>query len=253
MNFDEPTFEPDDTTIKGAVELVEAQAALLISVATGGPRIERVESTYRERDAMLRTALRRWGVKMPFPWRSLWDWQGFWSGKFAHYFERRAYIRGLADKAIGDLEANQVGGVIETADTGKRVESVAARLEEVKARLATAQTLDDFQDLGRRAREILIAAVDEVFHPDMVPFDEQQPKKADAKARFDLILDALFVGSARAETRNFMRAAWDLAMKTTHAGSVKRLAACRQDTVGAVQGAVSVVKILSELTNSSSA
>lgn len=253
MDWEEPTDEPDGSTIEGAIQLIERQAALLITVATGGPRIERVENAYRERDALLRRALRTWGAKTPFPWRSLWDWHGFWTGKFGHYYERRSYIRSLADKAIEELEAKRIQSVVETGDTGKELESVSARIEQIKNRLATAQTLDDFQDLGRRAREVLIAAVDEVFHPDMLPFDEEPPKKADAKARFDLILDALFVGSARAETRNFMRSAWDLANKVTHGGNAQRLLECRQDTIAAVQGALAVVKVLSELTNAPNA
>jgi len=91
------------------------------------------------------------------------------------------------------------------------------------------------------------------MQPPSNPGQFNPPKQSDAKARFDLILDALFVGSARAETRNFMRSAWDLAMKVTHGGSAKRLNEFRQDTVAAVQGALAVVKVLSELTNAPNA
>jgi hypothetical protein len=124
---------------------------------------------------------------------------------------------------------------------------VEARINGLRERLTTATTLDDFQDLGRRAREVLIAAVDEVFNTDIVPIGAEPPKRADAKARFDLILESFFVGSARAETRNFMRAAWDLANKVTHAGTKNRLGECRQDAVAAAQGALAIVRVLSEL------
>jgi hypothetical protein len=190
-----------------------------------------------------------WGIEMPYPWRSLNEWQAVWSAKFRRWHDRASYIRGLADRATERLEAKRLSTLIEGIETGRRLKSVGPRIGELRERLGRARSLDDFQDLGRRAREVLIAAVDEVFDPKMVPFNKEAPKRADAKARFDLILESAFVGSARLETRNFMRAAWDLAMKVTHGGSHERLAECRQDAVAAVQGALAVVRLLSELTN----
>ena len=244
----EPRSEPDGSTLEGAIALIERQAELLISVATQGHRIQQVEANYRDRDDALRTALRRWGISPPFPWRSLNDWYGAYQ-KYPHWHQRRTFIRGLADEGIERLRQIQDPILVDAkrGDLSKTFPTVEARLEALRERLASAHTLDDFQDVGRRAREVLIAAVDRVFVPTMVPRGQEPPKKGDAKTRFDLILETRFGGAARAETRAFMRAAWDLANKVTHGGQDEHLDEFRQDSVAAGQATVAIVRILLEL------
>jgi hypothetical protein len=233
--------------VAGAIHLVEQQAALLISVATGGPQFKAVEGQYQERRDILRRVLRRWGVEYPFPWRSLWEWHGAYSSKYPHYQQRRAHIRELADVAIRQLEVIQDPALLDIATSADESTSIERRIGEMRNRLGTARTLDDFQDVGRRAREVLIAAVNEVFDEAMAKAGQEVPKRSDAKARFDLVTEARFAGSARAEMRAFMRTAWDLAAKVTHGGSEDRLAAVRQDAVAAAQASLAIARVLSEM------
>ncbi len=81
--FDER--EPDVTTIDGLVLELEAQAQLLISVATGGPRIDEVQRDYQLRRQRLVPALQRRGQEYPFPWPDLWQWYGHWSANLPKY------------------------------------------------------------------------------------------------------------------------------------------------------------------------
>ena len=64
--------EPDVDIVDGLIEELETQAALLISVATGGERIESVKGQYRRRRQKLVPALKRRGLTYPFPWQDLW-------------------------------------------------------------------------------------------------------------------------------------------------------------------------------------
>ncbi len=71
--------EPDLSTVDGLVQVLELQAALLIAVATGGPRIESVQPEYQDRRQRLLRALERRELPYPFPWADLWQWYGHWT------------------------------------------------------------------------------------------------------------------------------------------------------------------------------
>lgn len=80
-----------------------------------------------------------------------------------------------------------------------------------------------------------------VFTADMVPDGQEEPKAADAKARFDCAIQTYAPGSSHAELRKLMRAAWDLSQKVTH-GDVTRV-----DAFAAAQVTVLIVRTLAEM------
>jgi hypothetical protein len=174
--------EPDVDTVDGLIEELETQAALLISVATGGERIESVKGQCRRRRQKLVPALKRRGLTYPFPWQDLWAWHGYWSsGKLPTYASRRVHVRELADPVVEALERHRSGLAVTDPGTSA-VESWAdldSRIAGLAAELSQAVGQDDLQDVGRRAREVLIDS-------------------AELLARL-------------------VRATWDLAQKVTHA------------------------------------
>jgi len=91
------------------------------------------------------------------------------------------------------------------------------RLVGMRTKLEIAQTLDDFQDVGRRAREILIDLGNLVFDNSMLKVGEQVPGANDAKARLDAFFAYQRPGSANADLRQMMRAAFTLSNTVTHA------------------------------------
>lgn len=72
--------DPDGATHEALLELLHAQAALLVTVATGGPRIQDVNACYIRRRRKLNSGLRRHGITPPFPFDDLFAWPGYWSG-----------------------------------------------------------------------------------------------------------------------------------------------------------------------------
>ena len=50
--------DPDPQRLEGLLELLNAQAALLVSVGTGGPQIDQVNAKYMRRRRQLNTALK---------------------------------------------------------------------------------------------------------------------------------------------------------------------------------------------------
>ena len=249
--FDDEETEEDASSPEALADLVDTQRSVLISVATGGPRIDDVEREYKRRHRKLKQGLDHYGIAPPFKWSSLWDWYGYYSGKLGSYAERRAYINQLADTALEELEKLQTHGKV--SDWGDTLETPGAvpenwgtinlRLEELKKRVGTATSTDDNQDVGRRSREIIIAAVNLVFRPEMVPPGDEVPKGADAKNRLEHVMNSLVPGTAHAELRKLLRAALEVAHKVTHSDGVTRV-----DAFAAAQATVLVVRTLSEMT-----
>jgi hypothetical protein len=111
----------------------------------------------------------------------------------------------------------------------------------MSSKLIGAASRDDIQEVGRRAREILIDCAQLIADPSVVPEGEPLPKAGDAKAWLELFLAARAGGSSREELRRLVRAAWDLAQKVTH-GDPGRV-----DAFAAAQATVLVVRTLQEL------
>jgi hypothetical protein len=241
MFDDEP--EPDVATIDGLVQELEALSQLLISVATGGPRIDAVQGDYQHRRQRLVPALKRRGLEYPFPWSDLWQWYGHWSANLGSYASRRTYIRELISPTLEALERQRSGlsvtdPAIESASTWADLD---ARVAGLVNELSSASTPDDLQDVGRRAREVLIDCARLLADPSLVPTGAEPPKASDAKSWLDLFLVARAGGSGRAELRRLVRDAWDLAQKVTH-GDLDIV-----DAFAAAQATVLVVRTLQEL------
>jgi len=245
MRFDEESG-PDLNTVDGLVQELENQAALLISVATGGPRIETVQADYHQRRLRLLRALERRGLAYPFPWSDLWQWHGFWSGKLPGYAPRRLHIRELLSHTLDAIELQ--GSGLAVSDPGAGVGTWAeldGRVAGLAAELVGAATRDDIQDVGRRAREVLIDCALLLADPSLVPPGEEPPKAGDAKAWLDLFLRRYAGGATRDELRRLVRAAWDLSQKVTH-GDLPRV-----DAFAAAQATVLVVRTLQQLVDHS--
>lgn len=135
------------------------------------------------------------------------------------YRERRNHIRELTRVALEQLDQVEArGGVHDPAagDDTPTWENLNGRISGLVNEYSAARDRDDWQDVGRRSREILIDFGKLIADPAIVPEGQDAPKGADAKAWFDLFLAAYASGRDKSELRATMRAVWDLAQKVTH-------------------------------------
>jgi hypothetical protein len=96
------------------LEDIEAQKALMMAVATGGPRIESVNGEYIQSRQRIATELAQRRIDDPNPYTDLWRWYGKWSsGDLPTYRSRRTYIGELYAPLIERL---QRGGVAVGSD-----------------------------------------------------------------------------------------------------------------------------------------
>lgn len=223
------------------IDLVKEQAALLIAVATGGPRIDDVDDGYQERRRELRFSLDAIGLADPFPWRSLWEWYRAWAGGYA---DRRAQINELVGPLLDDLEARAAAAQVpdDTGSVGDPTwKSVDARLAEMIGELERGTSTDDWADIGRRCREIVIEAANVAFMDVMVPAGQPIPGRSDAEERLGFYADMMLSGAANSAVRGLIRKLIVLANALTHHKAPTRLMA-----FATAQATISLVRILQE-------
>ncbi len=234
--------DADPTTLEGLLQLVDDQAALLVAVGTTNLPIREVNARYIRRRRKLDRGLRARGIKPPFAFDDLFAWHGYYGQHFPKYFQRRAFISEAAAPVREALELAIAG--VQLSDPGGGKVSWPAldnRVEGVASELRSATSKDDFQDVGRRCREILIDAAKLLADSVLVPDGEVAPQAGNAKAWLALFLKANASGPGNKELRAFIPVAWDLAQKVTH-GDVERVHA-----YAAAQATVLIVRTLQQL------
>jgi hypothetical protein len=205
------------------------------------------DKQYRDRARRIRRGCKSFGIPDPLPFRDLKAWWDDCS-KLPSYAERREYLSGKTDPVVDQLEDAFDSGLADWAGSMSETwSSLNRRIKELHAEFLAAETLDGFQDVGRRAVEILIAATDLVWSPEMVAPGDAPPKTGDAKAKFEQVLVALVPGGSWEELRSLMRASWRVANATKHSGGANRATA-----LASAQAAILIAQTLHQIELSAS-
>lgn len=101
-------------------------------------------------------------------------------------------------------------------------EAMEDRLQQMIERFTSAVELDDFQDVGRRGRELLIDLANKVFEPSMLPAGQKLPGPSDAKARLEHYFNARLAGGTNENLRGFMKKTHGLANALAHSPTMGR-------------------------------
>lgn len=206
-------------SIEQLVELVEQQANVIVATGTGKGLFDDFDAEYQRRDRAILSQFNRLGLAPPCPWRSLWEWHGYYSQELPAYAARRVHVATLKRGALGRLEERANGVAVHDPEMGDPIstwDGIDARVRGLIDEYTGARDKDAWQDVGRRSREILIVLGKLIADPSLVPDSQEAPRGADAKAWFELFLNARANGADRAELRAVMREAWDLVQKVTH-------------------------------------
>lgn len=215
------------------IKLLESIKALLISVSTGGPRIQEVEPRYQQIYGLTVLEFLRRGIDNPIPFPSLWDWYSRWSGgDYPSYQSRRDYISQLLNPVLSFIHTGQINAPEPTG--WSRVDRCVA---ELRTRMASAQTEEQYQAVGLLSREALISAAQMVFDPALhQTHDGVAPSQTDAKRMLDAFIAHELAGGANEEARRHARSTLDFAVALQHrrTASFRDAALCVEATTSAV-------------------
>ncbi len=221
--------------------------ATMIAVATGGPRIQAVQRDFATIFDVVAQELAQRGVANNLPYRDLWEWYGRWSsGDLPTYQSRRKFVTELFAPLIREI---QTGVSQEDEPTGwVRVDRTVT---EMRSRLASAKTEEQFQAVGLLCRETLISTAQAVYNPQLHPtLDGIPASQTDAKRMLEGYIAVALGGGANEYVRKHARAALDLSVNLQH----KRTAFFREAAlcVEATASVVNLIAILAGLRDPSS-
>lgn len=223
------------------IEEIEAQRDLMISVSTGGSRIQEVNDEYKARRQRIREGLEALGIKDTNPYSDLWRWYGKWSGgDLPTYQSRRLYISDLYDPLIDRLRKRQtqVGSQLFEEPTGWT--RVDRGVDKIREKLETSSSEEDYQTVGLLCREVLISLAQAVYDPRLhTPPDGSQPSETDAKRMLEGYIAKELSGSSNEEVRRHAKAALDLANGLQH-----RRTATFRDAAMCAEASTAVVNLI---------
>lgn len=216
---------------------IEAQRNLMISVSTGGPRIQQVNEEYVQRQERIKSALKALNIEDPNPYTDLWDWYGKWSsGDLPTYQSRRQYIRDLYIPLIDRLSQRPTitSGPLREPTGWVRVDR---GIEKIRRQLELARNEEDFQGIGLFCREAIISLAQAVYDPQRhCSSDGVEPSSTDAKRMLGAYIENELRGAGNEEARRHAKASLDLANHLQHerTASFRSAAMCAEATTSVV-------------------
>lgn len=232
------------TEVEQLIRELEAQKALMISVATGGPRIQSKNQEYKDKQSKINALLQKMRIKNLNPHNDLWEWYGKWSsGDLPTYQSRRKYISELFQPIIDKAKnfKNTSGTEIFVEPTGWA--RVDRSIGEVRKRLEEAANEEQFQAVGLLCRETIISLAQMVFDSRIhMSTDGVTPSPTDAKRMLDAYFSYELAGKTNEAARKHAKAALDLANDLTHRRTADfRIAALCAEASSAVINIVAII------------
>jgi len=226
------------------IQDIEAQRSLMIAVATGGPRIQSVNTEYRERQDRIRNALEECSLHDPNPYHDLWAWYGKWSsGDLPTYQSRRQYISELYAPLLERLRRGPASRGADVFEEPTGWVKVDRGIDEVRKQLEQASTEEQFQVVGLLCRETLISLAQIVYDPTRhsAP-DGVSPSETDAKRMLEAYLAKELGGRTNEVARRHAKAALDLANELQHkrTANFREAALCAEATT-AVMNLIAII------------
>ena len=200
------------------INALELQTSLMVSVATGGPKIQTVNQDYKDRLQLISDGLAERNIKNSNPFSDLWEWYGKWSdGNLPSYQSRREFIAKMFSPIIEQVQKNKKhsSSIVFEEPTGWT--RVDRSIGEIKLRLVQASTEEQYQAVGLLCRETLISVAQVVYvEEDHPSTDGVKPSKTDAIRMLEAYISATLQGGTNEAIRKHAKASLALANDLTH-------------------------------------
>ena len=227
---------------------VEALRDLMISVATGGERIQSVDARYKSLHNSISARCKQINIKYDNNFAGLWDWYGRWSNSMPHYQERRVFINELLAPTFEALNGETGNSslatpIVEISDW----ERINRTVIKIKQNSSVARNEEDFQQVGLLCRDVIISLAQAVYDPiEQGAFDEKGTEigKDDAVRMIGNYINACLKGSSNEELRAYAKTTNKLANNLTH-----RRNASKQDMLLSVSATIALINFIGIIEN----
>jgi len=214
--------------------------AMMVSVATGGTRIQEVNDYYITREARIRERMPT-DIKYANPHDDLWAWYKHWNANFGSYAERRQYVREMFNPAIAALSRRSTVAIPEREPTG--FERVDRAMGKARSQFELASDEEDYQAIGLLCREVIISLAQAVFDPEIhETLDGVTASATDANRMLEAYIGHVFPGGSNKEVRAHARASLALALNLQHRRTAtKQLAALCVEATASTTAVISII------------
>ena len=237
---------------EGKVQLrqdIEALRDLMISVATGGERIQSVDARYKSLHNSISSKCKRLNIKYDNTFNGLWDWYGRWTNNFPHYQERRQFINNLLAPTFEALTDDGTSSssiaipIVEISDWDRINRAVI----KIKQNSNVAKNEEDFQQIGLLCREVIISLAQTVYSPELHGVKDEKGVeigKTDAVRMIGNYINVRLAGSSNEELRSYVKTTNKLANLLTH-----KRDADKQDMLLSLSATIALINFIGILEN----
>lgn len=210
---------------------------IMVSVSTGGQRIQDTNNEYRSLLSSIDQELRQRGIEHNIPFSDLWEWHGRWSsGDLPTYKSRRQFIAELFNPLLRHVQDLQFGRLprIEEPTGWLKVDRTVT---EIRRRIAESKNEEQYQAVGLLCREALISLAQAVHDPEKYEsIDEIEFSETDVKRMLDAYYASELSGASNQVARKHARASYDLAVKLQHrrTATFRQAALCVESTISLI-------------------
>lgn len=208
---------------KTVTDLIDKQKETLIAVATGGPLIKDVNTTYMKDYSRLKSLLSKLGLGYENGFSDLWQWHDFWKEhNLSSYKAREQHIMQMFEDLEGVINDPYSEGP-DVTDTYTGWERVDRSISQMRQILYVATSIEQYQTVGMLGRETLISIAQNVYEPSIHKTEDSiVPSKTDAKAMLEAFINHVKPSDGNEEIRKYIKSAIALAHFVTHHRSATR-------------------------------
>ena len=198
---------------------IENVRNIMVSVATGGNRIQEVDERYKKLNAQITRDCKRLNLTYNNPHSNLWEWYGKWKADFPTYKERRTYINELFAPTLSYFDDTEYSNSIETFVELDDWERIRRTVTKIKRDSSIAKNEEDFQSIGLLCREVIISLAQAVYNPVVHGTEDEKGViigETDAVRMIGNYISIELSGSSNDELRAYAKNTNKLANRLTH-------------------------------------
>lgn len=198
---------------------IEAVRNIMVSVATGGNRIQEEDERYKKLNTQITIDCKKLNLTYNNQYPTLWDWFGKWKADFPTYQERRTYISALFAPTLAYFDDTDNFNSIETLVDLDDWEKIQRTVLKIKMNSGIAKSEEDFQAIGLLCREVIISLAQAVYNPDIHGAEDENGAligNTDAVRMIGKYISIKLTGSSNDELRAYAKNTNKLANRLTH-------------------------------------